>query len=108
MTFKHSHMIISTNFELEPLLASYASTYPNIGFADYNIVFKSENERPNTPYTYIVVFTPVAQRQHGTTFQEYVEAWCKVNRKKAAASVMDNVFPELEPSGTHPYRILGL
>src|SRR5258708_37289454 len=52
----HSHMIVSTNFELEPLLTDYAKGYPNVSFADYRIVYKGENEWPDTPYTYIVVF----------------------------------------------------
>ena len=40
----HSHMIVSTNFELEPLLADYAKGYPNVSFADYRIVYKGANE----------------------------------------------------------------
>jgi hypothetical protein len=92
----HSYMMVSTNFELEPLLADYANLYPNIDFSSYQVVFKSQNEWPDTPFTYIVVFSPPPQYQYGLHFWDYVDAWIKLHPgSKAAASATNNVFPRL-------------
>jgi hypothetical protein len=95
MTFKHTYMVISTNFELEPLLDSYLETYPNGEFSAYQVVYKAQNERPDTPYSYIVVL----ERGQGNKprFAEYLRAWCTVNRgKKAVAASLNHVFPDMK------------
>src|SRR5260221_14625891 len=75
----HSHMIISTNFELEPLLDDYDKAYPNISFSGYQIVYKSENEWPDTPHTYIVIFSVPTPRKSGVSFWEYLGAYAKIH-----------------------------
>lgn len=93
----HSHMIISTNFEMEPLLADYAKAYPNVNFSDYRIVFKAENEWPNTPYTYIIVFSIPSQKAKGIDFWIYLDAWVKLHPgNKAVASAVNDVLPQLK------------
>jgi len=100
----HSYLMVSTNFPLEPLLDDYAKLYPNIDFSTYQVVFKSQNEWPDTPYTYIVVFSPPPKYQYGLHFWDYVDAWIKLHPgNKAAASAVSNVLPrlnrQLQPSG---------
>ena len=108
MSFNHTFMVISTNFELEPLLASYLATYPDKSYSEYRVVYKVENERPDTPYSYIVVFT-MGKFEGGlrVSFRDYLNSWCIVNRKKATAADIDTVLPELNPKGNPGYVIMG-
>jgi hypothetical protein len=104
MTFKHTYMVISTNFELEPLLDNYLEAYPSGEFSAYQVVFTAENERPDTPYSYIVVL----DYNQGTKprFSEYLGAWCTLNRgKKAVAASLNHVFPEMK--ARQGYHIIG-
>jgi hypothetical protein len=86
----HSYMIVSTSFELESLLDDYAKSYPNIGFVDYRIVYKGENEWPDTPYTYIIVFRLPTKYKSGLSFRDYIDAWMKLHPGNKIASAAEN------------------
>lgn len=91
--FTYSFTILSTNFDIEPLLESYTKTYPDGEMKNYNIVFKTEYDREHIPFSYIIVTeynVPAKQAR----FLDYLQAWCKVNRGKWALGSISSVFPE--------------
>lgn len=87
----HAYLAISTNFEIEPVLKTYLETYPDGDMKNYQIVFQSQYETPETPYSYLIVSD--ADFEHvGTKFTNYLQAWAKVNRGKWAVTTGTNSF----------------
>jgi hypothetical protein len=98
MTIKHSYMVITTNFELEPVLEMYVQQYPKIGFDSYHVVFKSENEHGDGGAAYIVVFSVSTIKGKRPEFGEFLKSYCTLNTKRAVATTISSVFPKLDNS----------
>ena len=99
MPYKHTYMVITTTFALEPLLNQYRDTYPNGDYEKYQVVFKSEGEWKDRAgeFTYIVVFTPNPKKQpHEVSFQDFIGSYCKLNKQAAIAGPMGNIFPYVD------------
>ncbi len=95
MSFKHSYMVITTNFELEPVLDSYLKTYPNGDFSTYQVMFKSLNERAEGEISYIIVLEPKQGEIRDVKFHHFLKSHCTLHRLTASASILNNVFPTL-------------
>jgi len=97
---KHSHMVITTEFVLEPILDKYLATYPSGQYKSYKVVFRTENEHQEGQISYIVVFELNKEKKTDRlTFQEFLDSHCKVNNLVAVASVTNNVLPQMERRG---------
>jgi hypothetical protein len=92
--FKHAYMLLATDFELEPVIEQYLSTYPDAQPREYQVVCKLQNERHEGDYCYIVVYEHVTG---GSRFKlpEYIKSYCEVNNKVATMTVSGNVFPDI-------------
>jgi hypothetical protein len=103
MNFKHSYMVVTTDFQLEPVLQQYQKTYPNGQFTSFDIVFKTENEHGEGQWTYIVVFVPSKPTPREIpSFSDFLKSYCTLEDKTAVASIVNSVFPRLDkPHGSH-------
>ncbi len=94
-SFKHAHIIVSTDFELEPVIEQYLATYPEAQPRKYDIVCKLRNERHEGDYCYIIVYQHHVGRQT-PSLDEYLKSYCALHDEVVAGSVGGHVFPELE------------
>lgn len=95
MPFKHGHMIVTTDFDLEPLVEHFHLTYPDNKVESTQIVFKAENEHQEGSKSYIIVFTFRDGGNSRPSFWDYIQAHCTCHDKVAVASVKSNIFPQL-------------
>jgi hypothetical protein len=95
---RHSYMIITTDFELEPVLEQYFATYPAGEYTDHTIVFKAEGEHYPGDRSYIVVFTlnPVKPRADRVTFRQFLDSYCTVNNLVACAGALNSALPQMD------------
>lgn len=109
MAFKYSYAVLSTNFDLEPVLSDYLATYPNGKIESYQVVFKTENEHHEGTKSYIVVFTLKDRQEYAPDFGSFLEAYCKLHDKYAVAAAMNNVLPNksLTTARPNPYHVYG-
>lgn len=96
MSFKHSYMVVTTDFDLEPLVDQFRATYPDNKVESIQIAFKTENEHQEGDRSYIIVLTRKDSGSSRPSFWDFIGAYCKLHDKSAAASVTDNIFPQLE------------
>lgn len=96
-------MVVTTTFELEPVLEQYASLYPNGQFSHYQIAFKSEGEHQDGEYSYIIVFTIRPERER-PDFWEFLSSYCTVNKGAAVSPIVNHIFPQF---GMHAQKIAG-
>lgn len=94
--FRHAYMVISTDFEIEPVIEQYLATYPDFQPREYKIVSKLQNERVEGDYSYIIIyeFVRVEKRQH-PNLSDYIKSYCEVNDKVANLVNMGSVFPDI-------------
>ena len=78
----HIFMVLSTNFEVEPVLDTYLATYPDGLIQRYEVIFKEQNVRPGIPYSYIILLPEPNFKSQNIDFWEYVDAWTKLHRGK--------------------------
>ena len=94
---KHSYMVITSNFELEPVINQFFETYPKNKFESYQVVYKTLGEYNDDEFTYIIVFQlppqPIGRLPH---FSDFLRAYCTLNAKTAVAATISNVFPRLD------------
>lgn len=96
--FKHSHMILSTNFELEPVIEEYLQVYPEAQPRRYDIACKLRDERHEGDYAYIIVFEYATGRQT-PSLGDYLKSYCTLHDKLVAGNASGHVFPDIaEPT----------
>lgn len=96
MTFKHSYMVITTNFELEPVLDQFFETYPQNAYERYQVVYKTLDEHAPGEISYIIVFELSRLKGRVPRFSEFLKAYCMLNAKTAVAQVTNSVLPRLD------------
>ena len=102
MSSKHAFMVISTNFDLEPVLKQYVETYPEGDLQNYQIVFKTEGEHQPESKSYIIVYEHSPGRKNAR-FSEFLKSYCTVHKLAAVANPMSHVFPDV--AGRHGHII---
>lgn len=103
LSFKHSYMVVTANFELEPVMDQFLATYPEKEFAEYQVVFKTTDEYASGEYSYIVVFKHQPSTGARPSFEDFLASYCTVNDLTAVASVRGSVLPKLEERGGRLY-----
>lgn len=102
--FKHAFMAIATDFELEPVIEQYLTTYPEIQPRQYNIVWKAQAERHAADYCYLIVYEYVPGRIH-PRLDDFIKAYCELHDRVAAINPSGHVFPDLaKPTYGNPTR----
>lgn len=96
--FKHAHMILATDFELEPVIEQYLSTYPDAQPRQYDVVCRLKNERHDGDYCYIVVYEHVPGG-HRPSLNDFIRSYCELNDKVANIAVKSHVFPDIAQAG---------
>lgn len=92
--FKHSYMLLATDFELEPIIEQYLATYPDAQPRKYDVVYKRQNERHEGDYCYIIVHEYVGGRQT-LSLVDFIKAYCELNDKVANIEKGGHVFPDI-------------
>ena len=92
--FKHSYCVITTTFDLEPLLEEYLHTYPQGDFESYEVVFKTEDEHRKGDFSYIVVFVRNQGKRQGVEFSKFLASHCIRNNLAAVAYSTSRVLPQ--------------
>ena len=91
----HSYMVVTTTFELEPVLDDYIKRYPRGQHEGYQIVFRTENEHAEAEFSYIVVFKRyTGMKESHVDFDEFLKSYCKVNNCAAIASETSHILPK--------------
>jgi hypothetical protein len=96
-SFKHAHMILATDFELEPVIERYLATYPDAQPRQYDVVCRLENERHEGDTCYIVVYEHV-QTSHRPRLSDFIKSYCELNDKVANMTVRNDAFPDIAQS----------
>ena len=104
MTNKHSYMVVSTDFELEPLLDQYLATYPEGQLQSYSVVFKTSSDES---WSYIIVFALFSPKVKVVRFSEFLDAYCKLNNKVAVANPVNSVFPDFKHAHQQRSHVFG-
>lgn len=91
--FKHTHIAIATDFELEPVIEQYLATYPDRLPRKYDVVYKLQNERHEGDYCYIIVYEYVPGKT-SPTLNDYIKAYCELNDKVARVEG-GHTFPDI-------------
>lgn len=97
-TFKHTYMVLATDFELEPVIEQYLTTYPAQQPRKYDVACRLQNERQEGDYCYIVVYEFVGGRKSVPTLEEYIKAYCDLYGKVAKVQAGGNMFPDIAES----------
>lgn len=92
--FKHAYIVLATDFELEPVIEQYLTTYPEAQPRQYDVVCKLPDERHQGDYAYIVVYEHVTPG-HRPTLVEFIKAYCELHNKVAAVEKSGSTFPDL-------------
>jgi hypothetical protein len=109
LAFKHSFMVVTTDFDLEPVLEKYLETYPNGGVEGYNIVFQVEGEHQEGHKSYIIVFTlrQHPPKEYAPRFDEYLSSYCRVNNGVAFVNPSNSVLPKIHARQVQGYHVYG-
>jgi hypothetical protein len=99
MAFKHAFTVISTNFDLEPVLEEYLKTYPEGDLQNYRIVFKTEGEHHPESRSYIIVYEHKPGSKSRPHVGDFLKSYCTVHNLSAVANPLNHVFPDI--SGRH-------
>jgi hypothetical protein len=100
VTMKHSFMVITTTFELEPVLVDYFEKYPEGRYDSYKIVFQTQDDQDEGTFSYIIVFEYNTARPGARVdLSEYIKSYCTVNKQKATASQLNNILPRIGEHG---------
>jgi hypothetical protein len=92
--FKHVHLMLATDFELEPVIEQYLATYPDAQPRKYDVVCKLRDERRDGDYCYILVYEYVAGKQQPSLL-DFIKAYCELNDKVARIETKGHVFPDI-------------
>lgn len=97
MAFKYAVMMISTNFELEPVLKQYFDTYPDsTELHNYQIIFKTEGEHHPDSKSYLILHEQwQGQRGMAPRLAEFLKSYCTFNNLVAVAHSMGSVMPDV-------------
>jgi hypothetical protein len=87
-------MLLATDFELEPVIEQYLTTYPDAQPRRYDVVCKLQDERRIGDYCYIVVYGHIAGK-HIPGLVDFIKAYCEMNDKVANVVKGGNVFPDI-------------
>ena len=93
-SFKHAHMIIATDFELEPVIAQYLETYPEAQPRHYEIAWRTQNESVEGDYVYIVIWKHITS-SHRPSLVDFIKAYCELNDNVANIHPKGNVLPSI-------------
>lgn len=102
--FKYAFTVVSTNFDLEPVLQQYVDTYPHADLRNYQIAFKTEGEHQAESKSYIIVHEYIPGRSPSPTLYEFLKSYCTVNNLVAVLDPSSHVLPDI--AGRHGH-ILG-
>jgi hypothetical protein len=106
MSFRHSFMALTTDFELEPILDEYLAAYPEGEIDHYLIAFKTEGEHRAGHFSYIVVFELKKAAAQVPRFTEFLNTYCKNHNQVAFASLINHILPKLDAYG-RGYHVFG-
>jgi hypothetical protein len=105
---KHSYMVITSNFELEPVINQFFETYPKNEYESFQVVYKTLGEYNDNEFTYMIVFQlPPQPRGRVPHFSDFLRAYCTLNAKTAVAANVSNVFPGLDSKHGRGGHIFG-
>jgi hypothetical protein len=93
---KHSTMILSTDFDLEPVIEQFQAQYgddPNIDVPQ--IIFKSIDERVAGDRAYVLLFELRPPSGRRMRFSDFLKAYC-VLHNLTAIGTNGSVFPSIE------------
>lgn len=90
----HGYIAIATDFELEPVIEQYLTTYPDTKQRNYDIVCKLQNEKVEGDYCYLIVTEYVADNTNPRLLQ-FIKAYCEVNDKVAKVDFNSRGFPDI-------------
>ncbi|MDX2078509.1 MAG: hypothetical protein SFZ02_18905 [bacterium] len=101
--FKMSFMTLSTNFDIEPVLADYVKTYPEQADTNYRIVFKTENEFVEGSKSYIIVYdySYLRHNKNSPHWGEFLQSHCILNNLVAVIGTSGHVFPNISDKDRH-------
>jgi len=106
MTELPAFWAVRTEFELEPLLEQYVRTYPDGDITKYEIPNNAVDEQPGDHLYLIICFHNHQAKPRETRFEQFLDAFCKLNNK--LASINKTAFSKGFESGSAPSgRILG-
>lgn len=97
--FRHSYLIISANFDLEPVLKDYLIRYPDGDYSEYRIVFTVKGEHFEGNHSYIVILTLNKIGRKQVSFDEFLDAYCKLNNVQAFGNQVGSIFPNIQDVG---------
>lgn len=106
MKFKQVVTVISTNFDLEPVLEAYIKTYPEGDMLNYRVVFKTEGEHHPDSRSYVIISEYRTPRS-GLNLNEYLRSYCNVHDLAAVAHPLLGIMPDItKGQGTRLGRVL--
>jgi hypothetical protein len=98
MVFKYVHMILSTNFDLEPVIEHYQKTYPGTDLHNYQIVYKATGEFHPDSISYFIVYEYRAAGNGQPNFGEFLTSYCTVHRLAVNGLLGGQHFPDISPA----------
>ena len=86
--------MLATDFELEPVIEQYLTTYPNAQPRNYEVAVKLRNERREGDYCYILIYEYVPGN-HSPNLYDFIKAYCELNDKVAPIERKSGLFPDI-------------
>lgn len=86
------HLVIATDFEIEPVIEQYLATYPDSLPREYEIVYRTRNEHVEGDYCYIIVYQYTTQGKV-VKLDEFLKSYCVTNNKVFTGSAHE--FPSI-------------
>ena len=106
MSFLHSFMAVTTDFDLEEVLADYLNTHPEGEVESFDVAFRTMDEHRRGHISYIVVFTLKKSAAHVPRFTEYLTTYCKGHGVVAFAGPINHILPKIDGYG-RGYHVFG-